>query len=112
MQIYNKKNYQLISNVYGIFGDEILEINSNLILITYFAYEEFSYLMLVVDINKLNVLNCISFNLYNYHYSKKFKALNNPKFYLYSNQIEFLVINYPKFIKNNFFIKNDSNKNF
>ena len=107
MQIYNKKNYQLISNVYGIFGDEILEINSNIILITYFAYEEFSYLMLVVDINKLNVLNCISFNLYNYHYSKKFKALNNPKFYLYSNQIEFLVINYPKFIKNNFFIKND-----
>lgn len=107
MQIYNINNFQLISNVYGIFGHQILEINSNLILITYFADEESLYLMLVVDIYNLKVLNCVSFNKNNYYYSKKFRALKNPKFYLYSNQIEFLAINYPQFMKNNIFIKND-----
>ena len=45
--------------------------------------------------------------MYNIHYSEKFRSLKNPKFYLYSNQIEFLAINYPKFMKNNVFIKND-----
>ena len=43
MQIYSKDNYQLISNIKGIFGDEILEINSKTILITYFSYEEDIY---------------------------------------------------------------------
>ena len=41
-----------------IFGDEILKkINFKIILITYYSYEEYIYLMLIFDINKLNVLN-------------------------------------------------------
>ena len=47
------------------------------------------------------------------HYVEKFKALKNPEFYLYKNQIEYLALNYPIFIKNNYFIKNDIQiKNF
>ena len=107
MQIYSKDNYQLISNIKGIFGDEILEINSKTILITYFSYEEDIYLMLIVDINNLKVINCVSYELYNYHYAEKFRALKNQNFYLYSNQMEYLAINYPKFNENNYFIKND-----
>ncbi len=107
MQIYSKDNYQLISNIKGIFGDEILEINSEIILITYFSYEENIYLMFIVDINNLKVLNCVSYEYYYSHEQEKFRALKNQNFYLYSNQMEYLAINYPKFIKNNYFIKKD-----
>ncbi len=107
MQIYSKDNYQLISNIKGIFGDEILEINSEIILITYFSYEENIYLMFIVDINNLKVLNCVSYEYYYSHEQEQFRLLKNQNFYLYSNQMEYLAINYPKFIKNNYFIKKD-----
>ena len=95
------------------FGDEILEINSHIILTTYYAKEESIYIMLVIDIKKLKIINCISHSLEYGHYVEKYKVLKNPKFYLYQNQIEYLALNYPIFIKNNYFIKNDIQiKNF
>ena len=106
MQIYNKKNYELISYRKGLFGEEIIEINSNIIIITYLSKEENVYIMIVVNIHSLKVLNCISHSLSD-DYAAKFKLVKNPNFYLYSNQIEYLAINYPKFLKNNYFKKND-----
>ena len=105
MQIFNKQNYQLISNIRGIFGNEILEINSKLILLTY--YSSNNYLMLVVDIKKFKILDCINHSLLPEYYHEKFIALKNKNFYLYPNQIEYLAINYPKFKEKNYFIKND-----
>ena len=62
--------------------------------------------MIVVNIHSLNVLNCISHYLTN-DFSSTFRLEKNPEFYLYSNQIEYLAVHYPKFFENNYFIKND-----
>jgi len=107
MQIYNKKNFELISYRKGLFGEEILEINSNIIIITYLSKEENVYLMTVVNIHSLKVINCISHSLSADDYAAKFKLVKNQNFYLYSNQIEYIAINYPKFLKNSYFKKND-----
>jgi len=107
MQVYNKNNYELISSRKGLFGQQILEINSNIILITYLSTEENAYLMIIVNIHSLKALDCISHRLSD-DFTGTFKLEKNPEFYLYSNQIEYLAIHYPKFLKNNYFIKNDA----
>ena len=61
-------------------------------LINYTSNEENIHLMFIININNLKVLNCISHNLSDSHYAEKYKSLKNPKFYLYSNQIEYLAL--------------------
>ena len=106
MQVYNKNNFELISSRRGLFGHQILEINSNIILMNYLSKEEEIYLMIVVNIHSLKVLDCISHKLTD-DITGTFKSEKNPKFYSYSNQIEYIAIHYPKFLQNNYFIKND-----
>ena len=106
MQVYNKKNFELISSRKGLFGHQILEINSNIILFTYLSEEEKAHFMIVVNIHSLKVLDCISHRL-SEDFTGTFKLEKNPEFYLYSNQIEYLAIHYPKILQNNYFIKND-----
>ena len=106
MQIYNKNNLELISSREGFFGHQILEINSNIILFTYLSKEEEAYFMIVINIHNLKVLDCISHSLSD-DLTGTFKLEKSPEFYLYSNQIEYLAIHYPKVLQNNYFIKND-----
>ena len=106
MQIYNRKNFELISNKKGLFAHQILEINSDIIILTYLSREEESYYMIVLNIHNLQVLSYITHSLSG-DLTRTFKYAKNMEFYLYANQIEYLAIYYPKFLESNYFIKND-----
>ena len=49
MQIYNKNTFELISSRKRLFGHQILEINSNIVVFTYLSREEEAYYMIVIS---------------------------------------------------------------